>query len=135
MATSDLDLASDNTFGAVQSTVDFDRAPLLSLSSPSPPPSFFSFYFSCRGKGVYRCRFRCLQMSMSNVDRVPCKCRWKCRKYIDLSRGKSPKKPEAYVEKMQNHILIFIHIYILTHTHTHKKAHFSSIFTRKSANN
>jgi len=71
------------------------------------------------GKGVHRCRFRCLQISMSNVDRVPCKCRWKCRIYTNLSRKKSPKKPESYVEKMQNHMLIYIYIYIYIHTHTH----------------
>jgi len=86
-------------------------------------------------KGVYRCRFRCLQILMSNVGRAPCQCRCKCRKYIDLSRKKSPKKPQSYVEKMQNHMLIYVYIYTHTHTHiqTHNKAHFSSIFTRQSA--
>ena len=77
---------------------------------------------------MHRCRFRCVQMSMSNVDRVPCKCRWKCRKYIDLSRGKSPKKPESYVEKMQSHMLIYIYIYIYIYTHTHTHLQKGSFF-------
>jgi len=83
-------------------------------------------------KGVHRCRFRCLQMSMSNVDSVPCKCRWKCRKYIDLSREKSLKSPESYVEKMQNHMLIYIYIHTYTHTHTHtQKGSFFKNFHEK----
>ena len=62
-----------------------------------------------------------MQMSISNLNRVPCKCRWKCRKYIDLSREKSPKKPESYVDQMQNHALIYIYIYIHTRTPTPTK--------------
>jgi len=83
-------------------------------------------------KGVHRCRFRCLQMSMSNVDRVPCKCRCKYRKYINLSREKRPTKPESYVEKMQNRMLIYIciYIYIYTHTHTHTKRLIFQAFSR-----
>jgi len=69
-------------------------------------------------KGVHRCGFRCLQMSMSNVNRVPCKCWWKCRKCRDLSRKKSPKNPESYVDKMKNHVLIYIYIYMHTHIRT-----------------
>ena len=88
------------------------------------------------GKGVHRCRFRCLQMSMSNVNRVPCKYRRKCRKYIDLSREKNPKKPESYVGKMQNHMLIYIYIYIYIHTHTHTRRLIFQAFSRgKSAKN
>jgi len=34
---------------------------------------------------------------------------------------KSPKKPESYVEKMQNRMLIYICIYICIHTHTHTR--------------
>jgi len=84
-------------------------------------------------KGVHRCRFRCLQMSMSNVDRVPCKCRWKCRKYINLSRKKSPKN--HMLKKCRIICWYYIYTYIHTQTHTHKKAYFLSIFTRKNAKN
>ena len=76
---------------------------LLNLwHSNSPEPKFHFFLLESMShlspisgpwwsKGVYRCRFRCLQMSMSNVDRVPCKCRWKCRKHITKKYKKCPK--------------------------------------------
>jgi len=69
-------------------------------NSPEPKIHFFLLEsmshlspVSCPwwSKGVYRCQFRCLQMSMLNVDRVPCKCRWKCRKYITKNVKKCPK--------------------------------------------
>jgi len=68
---------------------------------------------------------------MTIVDRVPCKCRWKCREYIDLSRGKSPEKPEAYVAKMHNHMLIYIYTYICTHTHPQKGSFFNHFHEKK----
>jgi len=76
-------------------------------------------------KGVHRC----LQMSMSDIDRVPRKCRWKCRKYIDLSREKTPTKTDSYVEKMQNHMMIYI--YIHTHTHPQKSSFFKHFYEKK----
>ena len=41
---------------------------------------------------------------------------------------KSPKKPESYVEKMQNRMLIYICIYICIHTHTHTHPQEGSFF-------
>jgi len=111
-------------------------APTLSLGMQSHFPTLMAAMVcpavAHGDKGAYRCQFRCLQMSMSNVDRVPCKCRWKCRKYIDLSRKKSPKTPESHVEKMQNHMLIYIYIYIYIYTHTHpQKGSFFKHFHEK----
>ena len=88
-----------------------------------------------RAKGVYRCRIRCLQISMSNADRVPCKCRWKCRwkcrKYIDLSRKKAQKNQNHMLKRCRI-ICWYTCIYIYTHKHTHtQKGSFSKHFHEK----
>jgi len=104
------------------------------ISERAAPPG----HLTCSStKGVNTCSFRCLQMSMSNVDTVPCKCRWKCRKYIDLWRGKSPQTPQLYVEKMQNRMLIYIYIYMNTHTHTRpqKSSFFEHFHDKKCKKN
>jgi len=45
---------------------------------------------------------------------------------------KKPQKPESFVEKMQNHMLIYIYIYVYTLTHTHPQK--GSFFTEFPAN-
>ena len=57
------------------------------------------------------CRQGSLQMSME------------MSKIYRFITGKSPKKPASYVEKMQNHMLIYIYIYIYIQTHTHTHTH------------
>jgi len=79
---------------------------------------------------VCKCRCRMSTGFLANVD-------GNVENMLIYHGKKSPKTPESYIEKMHFHMLIYIYIYTHTHirTHTHKKAHFPSIFTRKSAKN
>ena len=70
------------------------------------------------------CRHGSLQMSME------------MSKIYRFMTGKKPTNPTIICWKnAESHVDIYLYIYEHTHTHAHKKAHFSSIFTRKSAKN
>ena len=62
-------------------------------------------------------------MSMSNVDRVPYKCPWKCRN-ISIYHGKKAQKNQNHMFTQEKCSIIcwniYIHIYIHTHTLTNR---------------
>jgi len=79
-----------------------------------------------------------------NSDVCNCRCRMSTGfpanvdgnvENISIYHGKKAQKPQNHMLKKCRIICWYIYIYIstYTHTHTHKKAHFSSIFTKKSA--